>query len=191
MPPKPKFNHAQQIFICNKYILGETSIEIAKMFNCHMTTIIRILKINNIQIRGIQSKIPIENFKKHIQITKEGCWEWTAKIHKNTGYGYFTVKGKTHLSHRFSYKYFKGEIPLNLCIDHICENRKCVNPEHLQAITLKQNILKGKSVCAQKAKQIYCHKNHPLSGENLYITPDNRRQCKTCNKIRQKKYLSK
>ena len=136
------------------------------------------------------------------------CWKWTGKISKQTKYGIHTTcensKLKYHLAHRFSYELFKchnvhcfnlyitlEKIPEGLTIDHLCRNRWCVNPEHLEVVTLKENILRGDSPSARNARKTHCLNGHLLSGENLYMTPEGRRQCKTCRVVRHKKYQDK
>ena len=121
-----------------------------------------------------------QKIESHISIIPDGCWNWTGKISKITGYGHVGFNYKTYLAHRLSYIVYKGSIPEGMVIDHLCRNRKCVNPLHLEAVSLKENILRGNSLPAYKARQIHCIRRHILLGANLYITPDGRRQCKTC-----------
>ena len=116
----------------------------------------------------------------------ESCWNWTAgSCH---GYGYFWFNKKMRRTHRLAYELLKGEIPKEMTLDHLCRNRACVNPEHLEVVTQKENVMRGIGITSQKAKQTHCKREHILSGDNLYITPDNRRQCKQCNLIRTEIY---
>lgn len=79
---------------------------------------------------------------KEEQVSTNGlgpCWVWQGNYWKN--YGSFYCQGSSGFAHRISYRMFRGEIPYGFIIDHICENRKCVNPVHLRAVTLSQNNL--------------------------------------------------
>lgn len=73
-------------------------------------------------------------------ITK--CWEWNRRL-INGGYGLKRFKGKYHLAHRLYYERYKGKIEHGLEVDHLCRNRKCVNPEHLEAVTKEINQRRG------------------------------------------------
>jgi hypothetical protein len=124
-----------------------------------------------------------------VEKSEYGCWQWMGAVGLN-GYGKVHINYKNLLPHRVIYELFKGKITNGLTIDHLCRNRLCVNPEHLEAVSLKENILRSNSITAKQARQTHCIRNHPLFGSNLYITPDKRRQCKICNNLRQNKFYN-
>lgn len=114
-----------------------------------------------------------------------GCWLWTGAVngHRDVhgGYGHLTIYKKYVSAHRLSYVLCKAGIPDGLTLDHLCKNRLCVNPAHLEPVSLKENILRGSGASARNARKVSCSKGHPLSGENLYIHPTGGRRCRICN----------
>src|SRR3990167_8003727 len=92
-----------------------------------------------------------ERFK--AKIGETGCWEWTGAIIQN---GYGQLKGasdRVEYSHRVAYQLFYGEIPEGLTIDHLCRNRKCVNPLHLEAVSNQENILRSEEHTSELQSQ--------------------------------------
>ena len=83
-----------------------------------------------------------ERFEAKFRPSSKGCWTWTANWH-NKGYGLFKSLGKTVKAHRFSYELYVGPIPEGLQIDHLCRNRTCVNPAHLEPVTNSENLLRS------------------------------------------------
>jgi len=138
-------------------------------------------------ITRITTKPAIERFLNNIAIDDNGCWFWIAGKTLE-GYSTFQVNLKKIRAHRFIYKYYYGNIPKNLILDHLCRNRACVNPAHLEPVTHKENILRGKGVTAINAKRTSCIYGHPLSGNNLYIQPNGQRCCRECGRNRDRKY---
>ena len=109
-----------------------------------------------------------------------GCWEWRAKVNLN-GYGYFWNGQAMQLAHRFSYEHWVGPIPTGLDLDHLCRNRDCVNPSHLEPVTRSENLRRGKPAGSHNRAKTHCPQGHPYDGANLYVAPSSgRRGCRTC-----------
>lgn len=109
------------------------------------------------------------------------CLEWQGSRYQN-GYGKLGDAG--YQAHRISYTLFKGEIPKSMCIDHLCRNRICVNPEHLEVVTLVENVMRGESQHARNARKTHCKNGHEFTKENTYIHPQRgNRHCKECPRV--------
>ncbi len=109
----------------------------------------------------------------------ESCWLWTASKSDN-GYGKFDIDGRRLMAHRVAYMFEVGPIPDGFQIDHLCRVRDCVRPDHLEAVTQYVNNMRSESVSAQAARQTQCIHGHDFTTANTYVTPDGRRQCRTC-----------
>lgn len=115
-----------------------------------------------------------------------GCWNWQGPINGG-GYATCSLHGKTRKVHRLIYEWERAPIPDGLTLDHLCRNRACVNPDHMEPVTNRVNILRGESFSATLARQTHCKHGHPFSGDNLEIDRDGFRRCITCRRQRQKK----
>ena len=110
------------------------------------------------------------------------CWEWHA--HKNSaGYGQFWFEGRDVLAHRFSYELMVGPIPQGLQIDHLCRNRVCVNPDHLEPVTPLVNTRRGIRVTSPT-----CIHGHERSPENVGVDRHGYRYCRPCGADRKRAY---
>lgn len=125
----------------------------------------------------------LERFEASIRKTESGCWEWQ-KAEDKDGYGLFKVGSrcdgtrKSERVHRWSYKQFRGPIPVGLQIDHLCRNRRCANPDHLDVVTALENTRRG-----WRKNKSACKSGHALAGRNLYICPSTgRRACAICRR---------
>lgn len=117
-----------------------------------------------------------------MMIQQSGCWVLPKKI-RTDWYSYLSFSGDSLLAHRVSWLLAGMDITPGLCIDHKCENKRCINPFHLQELTLGQNILKGNCLQAKNKRKTHCHAGHPLSGDNLRIERNGtKRTCITCKR---------
>jgi hypothetical protein len=136
---------------------------------------------------GPKPKPPIERFVNLTRRSEGGCWEWIG-CRNADGYGQFTPAGRSSnavRAHRWAYEHYVGAIPEGMHLDHLCRNRACVNPEHLEPVTCRENVLRGVGNAALNAMKTHCINGHPLSGDNLYIQPaSGKRQCRTCQRNR-------
>jgi len=116
------------------------------------------------------------------------CWIWTAAL-SEAGYGAFTPpeeirRGNTAAAHRISYMEIEGGIEEGLEMDHLCRNRTCVNPEHLEAVTRQENLLRGETVSAMRSRITHCPQGHEYTADNTAISTRNQRSCRTCKRGR-------
>ena len=118
----------------------------------------------------------------------DSCWLWLGCVN-NEGYGKFrSVGNKNRYSHRYSYEFCVKEIPDGLTIDHLCRVRHCVNPDHLEPVTMRVNALRGISPAAHQARQTHCKRGHEFTEENTYHRPDRivSRTCRECERVRER-----
>jgi hypothetical protein len=125
---------------------------------------------------------PMDRFWSYVNKVPGACWQWTGPK-SGAGYGYFTDKREKISAHRLSYEIAKGKIADGLVIDHLCRNTLCVNPDHLDAVSVKVNIIRGTSPSAKNSQKTHCKRGHPLSGSNL-MSQAGYRQCRYCKVMR-------
>ena len=157
-----------------------------------------------IQYRGFLDYFPqekrqsiVENFEAKIDKGKNNqCWHWLGGKHP-TGYGMFTVRlnsdcTKTTRAHRLSYELYNGKFDLGLTVDHLCNNKSCVNPAHLEPVTSAENTRRcGHAPATINARKKFCKHGHPFDFINTYTYKSGprkgQRKCRTCERIRARK----
>ena len=157
----------------------------------HMdTTSIKASKMSEVyeSLLGQREK----DFWSKVKKTKS-CWNWKKSL--RNGYSVFHIPGlNSGYGHIFSYILLVGKIPDGLVIDHLCRNRGCVNPKHMELVTLGENSLRGLSLPAINLKKKVCVNGHEFSKENTLLMKDYRgnfRRCKECNRTRARNWMRK
>lgn len=160
--------------------------EIGQRFNLTKQRIEQIclgVKFKNITQRDIEKELSyfIKECKEQIIIKDNGCHEWNGIINYN-GYGRIYYRQKMYMAHRFIYEHTEKSIPKNKILHHVCQNRACVNPKHLELTDLSSH-------CAGHHKKLEkCFRGHKFTEENTYpwidIKGRQRRHCRKCIKIR-------
>ena len=120
-------------------------------------------------------------FMSRVEKTEHGCWVWLGAKMRN-GYGQLVVGGVHYAAHRYAYQELVGAIPAGLDLDHLCRNRACTNPDHLEPVTRSENPLRGLKR-THNLEKTHCPSGHEYSDENTYVNGD-RRQCRACAKAR-------
>src|SRR3990167_2929094 len=134
-----------------------------------------------------------ERFRQKVRISTEHfyngtpCWELTGATSPN-GYGGYYVGGWPGKRifvgpHRFSYEQLVGPIPPDWTIDHLCRNSCCVNPTHLEPVTVQENLRRRILL-----RISHCSRGHELTAENTYVRPNGKRECRTCQRLRGSKW---
>jgi hypothetical protein len=118
----------------------------------------------------------------------DSCWNWKGNI---THYGYGTYGNRNFMAHRVVYQLLTGNLRQEDTLDHLCKNKGCVNPRHLEPVSLRVNVLRSDNPNAVNARKTECHKGHPFTDDNTYIHPKRgHRQCRTCRKDAGKRFAA-
>lgn len=124
------------------------------------------------------------------EVSSGGCWLWSGLMKAN-GYGMVAVGRTTNgtpvrrHAHRVMYVLMVGPVPEGMTLDHLCRNRRCVNPAHLEPVSNAENVLRGYSPPANNARKTSCPGGHAYTQENTYVNPvSGRRRCRTCDRKR-------
>lgn len=113
----------------------------------------------------------------------DACWPYLGA----TSYGYGrhivdTTTKATRAAHRLAYESVHGPVPDGLVLDHLCRNRGCCNPAHLEPVTSGENTRRGYAPAAINARKTHCKNGHELTPENLCDQADGRRRCRICER---------
>lgn len=136
-----------------------------------------------------KSTPPVERIKPKIRVEPNGCWVFTGALTKH-GYGHVRVgrRGEGMIStHRAMYLHAVGPVPDGFQLDHLCRNRACCNPDHLEPVTPGENIRRGETA-KRMLEKTHCPAGHPYSGENLVLSKKGHRVCRACRNRRAREF---
>lgn len=132
-----------------------------------------------------------ERFLERVTGRPDGCWDWKGH-HISTGYAIAALPrdGRKHCpkvtAHRLAYELFVGPIAPDLDADHLCFNRGCVNPAHVEPVTHKENIRRMPGLFGQRARATHCQRGHDFAVVGM-VDGDGRRRCRTCRQEAQRR----
>lgn len=129
-------------------------------------------------MKGIKSMTPEQRFWMKVDKQENGCWVWTAAKFQWNKYGMFVMGRKNKVAHRVAYEWKNGPVPVGLELDHLCRNRQCVNPDHLEAVTHQENCRRAHSPTAARTA---CPSGHPYDEKNTYVRDNGWRGCRICH----------
>lgn len=129
---------------------------------------------------------PLEDrISANVVSTPFGCWQWSARRDRD-GYGVIKVSGAPKAAHRVAYATFTGALDPAMQLDHLCHNRACVNPDHLEPVTTQVNTARG-----VKPNRGACPNGHPRSSDNVYTTPQGHKTCRPCRLAADNRYKAR
>lgn len=124
-----------------------------------------------------------EQILRRIEVTDSGCWEWPG-ARLPSGYGSVRFDGRARVVHRVIWEHVNGPIPEGLQIDHLCRNRACCNPDHLEAVSQRTNLLRGMGFSGLNSRKNQCPRGHPYD----LIESDGSRECSECKHDRRRRH---
>ena len=142
---------------------------------------------------------PITDVRSHLLLystvdERNGCWLWSRATAGQQGYGRIQLPGSVQkLAHVASYEVFVGPVPIGLELDHLCRQRSCIRPDHLEAVTHAENVRRGLAGDLRPPKT-HCNYGHEMAGENLMMRKRREkmgRSCRTCHRAQVAGYRTK
>ena len=123
------------------------------------------------------------------RVTESGCWQWTKGINEK-GYGRARLGSVNRCAHLVAYEHWVGEVPKGLVLDHRCRNHGCINPSHLEPVTVGENNRRGVGFAGINSRKTSCNRGHKYTEENTLINKLGHRRCRVCrDEHNRKRYI--
>lgn len=134
---------------------------------------------------------PEERFWARVDASGD-CWLWMSGRNGN-GYGVTYARGRSRptVAHRWAWESLVGPIPKGLYLDHLCRVRRCVNPDHLDVVTNRENLVRGYGIIGRNARATRCSRGHEYTPENTVLNRNNCRDCRICKVARNAAYVAR
>lgn len=139
--------------------------------------------------RGVSMSVFDRIIRNSVRNPDTGCWEWQGEKNQK-GYPRISYRGRQIAAHRLSFQCFAGDIPDRYEVDHLCKNRGCINPDHLEAVTHIENCRRG-DLGAHMSSRTHCPKGHEYTPENTYVAPRGARYCRICLRAKEARRRSR
>lgn len=137
-----------------------------------------------VQTAKLPAKLPANLASRIVFAEATACWEWTGSTTQGYGAIAWGEDGRSRRVHRVVYELLVGPVPPPLMLDHLCRNRRCVNPAHLEPVTNRENVLRGIGPTAVNAAKTHCSVGHEFTEVNTYYNPRDPgwRRCRACRR---------
>lgn len=136
------------------------------------------------------SRLPERFWDKVHPEPNTGCWLWAGSS-RGLGYGGFRFRGRIVFAHRVMYEELIGPVGAGLDLDHLCRQRMCVSPAHLEPVSRRENVMRGLGLAAANARKVACHHGHPYTVENTYFDTTGGRECRRCRQASRDRYKAR
>lgn len=111
----------------------------------------------------------------------DDCWPWLG-YRDRRDYGHMWAWGRVRPTHRVAWELAQGPIPDGLVIDHLCRTHSCANHAHLEAVTQRENVLRGEAPAARNAVKTHCNRGHEYDVGGVYVEKNGKRHCRACRR---------